>query len=136
MFFITSVFNSSSLSLKKKVNCSTFSPNKPCIKMKCILIFVLFLVKFSESYNFKCGLSDAASESIEFYCEHYAGNPPESCSSSFTLENIVDKSKVLRLKIGGCDDTIMDLVGDFPNLHSLDLSHGSITSVTNVSMVY
>lgn len=96
--------------------------------MKCCIIFVIFLLKFCESYEFKCGLFDNGMETVEFYCETFAAIP-EGCVPSHSYASIPDKTKVIRLKIAGCNEEITHLVKDFPHLQSLDLSHNQISSL-------
>lgn len=99
-------------------------------KMNFSFIFVLFLLKTSETSAFECGHSTDGTESVEFYCTNFKGLVPVNCSTSFSYMNIVDKSKVIELKLGGCDnDRVKQLVEEFSNLRSLDLSHSGITSL-------
>lgn len=94
--------------------------------MKCSIIFVLFLLKLCYSYDFKCGLTGNGMESIEFYCENFE-SIPEGCLPSISIASISDKTKATQLKISGCDEEVTKLVNDFPNLHSLNLSHNKIS---------
>ncbi|XP_031636592.1 chaoptin-like [Contarinia nasturtii] len=99
--------------------------------MKFIILFIVFLVKFCESNDLKCGRSDNLVESVEFYCESYEEVLPENCTTTF-LQWIgtCDKSKVTQLKIGGCDpDKVVQLVSDFMNIRSLDISHSGYESL-------
>lgn len=99
--------------------------------MKYSVIFVLLLVKFCESNDFECGLSDDQMESVEFYCTNYAGIRPENCSDTFLYTTCrYDKFKVKNLKVGGCDaDEVTKLVDEFQNLEKLDLSYSRIESL-------
>ncbi|XP_031636597.1 chaoptin-like [Contarinia nasturtii] len=99
--------------------------------MKFIIFVIVCLVKFCESNDLKCGRSDNLVESVEFYCESYDEVLPENCTTTF-LQWIgtCDKSKVTQLKIGGCDpDKVVQLVGDFMNIRSLDISHSGYESL-------
>lgn len=104
--------------------------------MKNLIIFVLFLVKFCESNDFECGLSDDQRESVEFYCTNYTGVKPENCSDTFLYTTCrYDKFIVKNLKVGGCDsDEVTKLVEEFENLCTLDLSYSGIISLDSFNL--
>ena len=99
--------------------------------MKYSIIFLLFLIKFCESNDFECGVSDDLKESVEFYCTDYTGVKPENCSETFLYSTCrYDRFKVKNLKIGGCDSNeVTKLVEEFENLCTLDLSYSAIVSL-------
>lgn len=104
-------------------------------KMKFSFIFVLYLLKSSETSAFECGHSTDGMKSVEFYCTNFKGLVPVNCSTTFSYMNIVKKSKVIELKLGGCDsDRVKQLVEEFPNLRLLDLSHSGITSLDSFDL--
>lgn len=102
--------------------------------MKYSIIVVLLFVKFCESNDFQCGVSDDLRESIEFYCTNYAAIKPENCSETFLYTTCrYDKFKVKNLRIGGCDlDEVAKLVEEFENLCTLDLSYSGIESLDSL----
>lgn len=107
----------------------------PLCKMRFPVVFVLFFLKISESTAFECGHSANGKKSIEFYCTNFKGILPENCSTSFSYEDIVDKSEVIELKLGGCDSArVTQLVEEFQNLRSLDLSHSGIESLDSFDL--
>lgn len=99
--------------------------------MKFLIIFALVFIKFCDSNDFKCGYLDDEKISVEFYCEHFQESFPVNCTTtSLYLISSCDKSKVLKLKIGGCDENrISQLVDDFQNIRSLDISYSGLESV-------
>lgn len=98
--------------------------------MKYSLIFITIFIESSKSNIFKCGRPYDEEKSIEYYCDNYSETVPKLCSSSYSVTNLADKSKVTKLKIGGCEhDEIIWLVEILPNLHSLDISYSMIDSL-------
>lgn len=91
----------------------------------------MLLVKFCESNDFECGVSNDQKETVEFYCTNYTGAKPENCSDTFLYTTCrYDKFIVKNLKIGGCDpDEVAKLVEEFENLCTLDLSYSGIESL-------
>ncbi|XP_055302584.1 toll-like receptor 8 [Sitodiplosis mosellana] len=71
-------------------------------------------------------------ESVAFYCENFNGTLPANCSTTYLYSiGYLDQSKVARLKIGGCDnDKIAQIIADFKNIRSLDISCSNLRSLT------
>ncbi|XP_055306204.1 protein artichoke-like [Sitodiplosis mosellana] len=66
-------------------------------------------------------------ESIALYSASFKPALPVYCSASFSITNITDKLKVKHLKVGGyLIDEINELIQDYPNLDSLDISYSGI----------
>ncbi|XP_031639177.1 leucine-rich repeats and immunoglobulin-like domains protein 1 [Contarinia nasturtii] len=100
-------------------------------KMQYFFIFLLCFVKLCASNDLKCGRSDEKVESIEFYCDNFAGIFPGNCTTSFlNWINTSDKSAVTAVKVGGCDPNIVSqLLADFINVRSLDISYSEYVSL-------
>lgn len=111
-------------------NKSALQVKKFC-KMKFLLLLLLIFINYCESNDFKCGYYNDNQKSVEFYCEKYEETFPTNCStSSIYLISSCEKSKVTQLKIGGCDwDKISQLVYDFKQIQSLDLSYSELASL-------
>lgn len=99
-------------------------------------IFLMILLQCCSSNNFECGYSDDEMESIEVYCTNFEGTVPVNCSTIFfsTIETH-NKSQVTSLKLGGCDqEQIQQVVADFPNLRSLDVSFSGIKNLSTFEL--
>lgn len=101
--------------------------------MKCWVLILLFMVKVCQSNDLECGRSvdtvqsAAFYETLEFYCDNINENLPANCSTSFSVANVTDKTSTIALKVGGCGyDTTKQIVANFPNLHSLDVSESGL----------
>lgn len=99
--------------------------------MKFLIIFVLIFIKYCDSNDFKCGYFDEKQKSVEFYCADFHEGFPVNCTKSFFYSiNFYDKSKVTKMKIGGCDgEQISQLVEDFRSIRSLDISCSDLQSL-------
>lgn len=105
-------------------------------KMKFFLVFVLIFVKFCDSNDFKCVYFNDTIKSVEFYCENFKGTLPENCTTTYLYSiGYYDKSKVTQLKIGGChQDKIGQLVEDYKNIQTLDISCSELRSLKPVNI--
>lgn len=102
-------------------------------KMKFTVIFVFIFFKYGGSTDFNCGYDKM--ESVEVYCSNFEGIVPEYCSSLFSVTNVTNESKVISLKVGGCDsDVIKQFVEKYPNLRSLDISQSGIDSLYSFNL--
>ncbi|XP_031635436.1 chaoptin-like [Contarinia nasturtii] len=104
--------------------------------MKFAIIFLFLLVKICESNDFECGYADDRMQSIEFYWTNYEGSVPVDCSMTFQCAIAAyNKSKVTKLKLGGCDSVkVTKIAEDFPNLNALDISHSGIESLDHFNL--
>lgn len=66
--------------------------------MKYSLIFITIFIESSKSNIFKCGRPYDEEKSIEYYCDNYSETVPKLCSSSYSVTNLADKSKVTKMK--------------------------------------
>lgn len=108
-------------------SCDGFQLNK----MTFLVIFMLFFVKFCDSNDFQCVHINGTIKSVEFYCENFNEILPANCSTTYLYSiGYYDKTKVTQLKIGGCDqDKITQIVEDFQNIRSLDISNSNLKSL-------
>lgn len=108
--------------------------------MKFFIIFVLIFVKFCDSNDFRCVYFNDTIKSVEFYCENFNGTLPANCTTTYLYSiGYYDKLKVTHLKIGGChQDKIGQLVEDYKNIHTLDISCSELRSLKplNIKLEY
>lgn len=104
-------------------------------KMRCLFPFLVFLIDFCESSEFRCGQFDNVMGSVEIYCSNLNETVPVDCVSSFSVANITDKMNVTQLKVNDCGHgNIKQLTEIFANVHSLDVSHSGIKSLNKFDL--
>lgn len=104
--------------------------------LKFSINFVLFFIVICKSNALKCDYSEDENRSVAFYCENFEEPLPVNCTTTL-LQNLneTDKLKVIRLKVGGCDhDKVNQLLSEFPNLNSLDISQSGIESLDSYDL--
>lgn len=79
--------------------------------------------------NVMCLLFDETTKSVSKYCDHFDGIKAENCSNDI-YSGQLEPSQVIQLRIAGCNnETVLDAIKTFPNVHVLNLSYSGYKSL-------
>lgn len=93
-----------------------------------ILLTICCSISSYNALNINCIVFNESTRSLEKYCEQFNGIVPENCAKDIGIEQI-ETSLVTRCKIAGCNnETVLETIKKFPNVHVLDISQSGFKS--------